>query len=92
MPDLSPGENENFHHSPFYKMLKEHFPEYRTSQDMFDVKAFGAALDVSGELVYRWLRKGSIKPHYAKKIVDLSLANRHKKPLTTMDFHDLVFA
>lgn len=61
---------------PLYRLLMDTFPAYRTTYDVFDVRAFGAEPEIarSHEALYKWLRSGKLTIENARSIV--TLANR----------------
>lgn len=66
----------NYYDEPLFKLLSERFPEFRTSQGIFSVADFAAAVGRSKEGVYKWFRKGRLTPEAVKLIVD---ASKHPK-------------
>lgn len=61
-----------------HEILDAAFPQpaYRTVTGVLDVTALAAALDLTHEAVYKWLRSndgnGRLLPHRAKELVELS--------------------
>lgn len=68
-----------------YRLLADRFAEFRTKQGLFDVPGFAAAINMSAEGAYKWLRSDKLSPEGAKKIVALS--GDRKNALTLEDLY-----
>jgi hypothetical protein len=61
-----------FYNHPLYKLLDASFPDLRTNQGIFDVKAFAKSIEMSDEGVYKWLRSGKMSVAGARKTIEAS--------------------
>lgn len=71
-------ENRPFTEKPLYKLLAKSFPRFSTRQDMFDVRALAAALTMSAEGVYKWLRADRLSADGAARLLDLAKTEKIK--------------
>jgi hypothetical protein len=78
-------DRASFHQQDLYKTLDKAFPQFRTVQQLFDVPAFAAAIGMSAEGVYKWVRANKLSPEGAKKIIDLTKGGVHA--LTAEDLY-----
>lgn len=63
---------QTFYEKPLFKLINARFPEFRTSQGIFDVREFGKAISMSHEGIYKWFRANKMSPDGVKKVVALS--------------------
>jgi hypothetical protein len=61
-----------FYRKPLYKLLATTFARFETGQGLFDVAGFAAAIGMSHEGVYKWIRSDRISPIGARKVIELS--------------------
>jgi hypothetical protein len=73
---------------PLYRKLVSSFPTFRTSQQIFDVRGFAEAIEMSPEGVYKWLRADRLSADGARKI--MALAKTKKSTLTREDLINFV--
>ena len=66
---------------PFYRMLMDTFPLYRTGRDLLDVRRLADELGRSNEVVYRWLREGQISNTVARRLVKLASAPENQQAI-----------
>lgn len=67
-----------WHGNNLNKALIKFFPEYVLPKPYvtFDVRKFARAIGLSHECVYRWLRRGTLTPGYADRIIGLAARRR----------------
>lgn len=84
--------------SPFYRMLMDSFPTYRTPRGVLDVDSLAQDFGRSYEVVYRWLRNSKVTNTEARKLVDLAgrdpnraeLVRAGREPPEMKDFLDFM--
>lgn len=80
-PDSNPAFGE------LHNLLKTLFPELRTKRDnVFDVSAFAAKVNMTDEGVYKWLRADQLPARRARQIVELVNEGRRKPVCSLEDF------
>jgi hypothetical protein len=63
---------QTFYDKPLFKIISVNFPEFRTPQGVFGVEAFGKAIGMSHEGVYKWFRANKLSIDGVKRIVEAS--------------------
>jgi len=80
-----PDSNRAF--GELHTRLKTAFPELRTARDnVFDVAAFAALVNMTKEGVYKWLRADSLPARRALQIVEIANKGRRKPVCSLEDF------
>jgi hypothetical protein len=72
-----------------HKLLSDRLPQFRTKQRVFDVPGFAAAIGMSAEGAYKWLRADKVSPEGARKIIELT--KDAETPVTPLDLLPYVF-
>ena len=101
MSDIVQGRPE-WTNYPLYKFLSEIFPAYKGRYHILDVLTIAKRLNISGEAIYRWLRKGKLTPKNAQalctlandpaNVEELAACNPPKKVPVIEDFMPFVFS
>lgn len=68
-----------------HQLLTDRLPQFRTKQRVFDVPEFAAAIQMSAEGVYKWLRADKMSPEGVRRVIKLT--ENTAKPLTLQDLY-----